>query len=290
MESEAVIKPSEEKSGSAMNRGIMDFNLLLRVISAAVLAPLAVGAAWLGGWPFALFWTIAAGAVWWEWVHLVDSAVRRGMLVAGLSAVILEGGFAAIGHPEMAVLLALLGALAVAVVAVRNVLWTCTGFVYASLMLIVPVFIREEVAQGFAVMLFLFAVVWATDILGYFAGRAIGGPKLAVAISPKKTWAGAVGGSIGAILAGAAVSVYASGAPLRGAALAFLLSIAAQAGDLFESAVKRHFHAKDASTLIPGHGGVMDRLDGFIAAALALVLIVLVQFGLSVSDRGLALW
>ena len=113
-------------------------------------------------------------------------------------------------------------------------------------------------------MLFLFAIVWATDIAAYFAGRTIGGPKLMPAVSPKKTWSGAIGGALGAVVAGLIV-VESAGLGVTPALviLAFMLSAVAQAGDLIESAIKRHFGAKDSSALIPGHGGLMDRLDGF---------------------------
>ena len=121
--------------------------------------------------------------------------------------------------------------------------------------------IRARVSSA---ILFLFAIVWATDIAAYFAGRALGGPKLCRAVSPKKTWSGAIGGTLGGDPGGARCR------QVRGLAVApslvlvaLVLSVVAQAGDLFESALKRHFGAKDASQLIPGHGGLMDRLDGF---------------------------
>jgi phosphatidate cytidylyltransferase len=139
--------------------------------------------------------------------------------------------------------------------------------------------------------MFLFAVVWATDILAYFTGRAFGGPLLWARVSPKKTWSGALGGLIGAGAAGIAVA-YGSGIGNLAAiaTLALLLSVLSQAGDLFESAVKRRFAAKDASGLIPGHGGVMDRLDGFMVAALAAAVIGIVRQGFDAPAHGLLLW
>jgi phosphatidate cytidylyltransferase len=138
---------------------------------------------------------------------------------------------------------------------------------------------------------FLFAIVWTTDIAGYFAGRAIGGPKLAPSISPKKTWSGAIAGLIAVVVIVAIGARYVPGvrlAPLI--AISMLLSIVSQAGDLAESALKRRFDVKDASQIIPGHGGVMDRLDGFWAAAVCAALIGLARGGFEEPARGLLVW
>jgi phosphatidate cytidylyltransferase len=138
---------------------------------------------------------------------------------------------------------------------------------------------------------FLFAVVWATDILAYFGGRTFGGPKLMPAVSPKKTWSGAVCGTLGAICCGIAGAAWFGVRDLVAiAVVALVLSVASQGGDLFESWIKRHFGAKDASHLIPGHGGVMDRLDGFWAAALVGCLIGLSRGGFEDAARGLLVW
>ena len=124
---------------------------------------------------------------------------------------------------------------------------------------------------GLIAILFLFAVVWATDILAYFVGRALGGPKLAPSISPGKTWSGAVGGALGGRCSPAWRLRRRTGWGGRGPALvALLLAIVSQFGDLFESFVKRRSGVKDSSHIIPGHGGVMDRVDGLVAAAFTL--------------------
>jgi phosphatidate cytidylyltransferase len=140
-------------------------------------------------------------------------------------------------------------------------------------------------------MVFLFAIVWGTDIVAYFLGRMIGGPKLLPRVSPKKTWSGAISGLVAAVLAAVAVAKAAGLSGLSVIALvAAILSCAAQAGDLFESLVKRRFGAKDSSHLIPGHGGLMDRLDGFVFAAAIAALIGVLRGGVAAPARGLLVW
>ncbi len=219
-------------------------NLLLRVVSALVLAPLALAAAYFGGWPFAFFWAAAAGAVLWEWSTLV-----------------------------------------------KGPLWIIAGIGYAGIMFAAPVLLRRDAELGLLAILLLFAVVWTTDILGYFAGRAFGGPKLCPAISPKKTWSGAIAGALAAVTVALTAAKFFAWFPSGTfVGIALLLSVAAQLGDLLESWVKRRFGAKDASQLIPGHGGVMDRLDGFWAAALLGCVIGLLRGGFDAPARGLLIW
>jgi phosphatidate cytidylyltransferase len=188
-------------------------------------------------------------------------------------------------------LIALLGALAAGAAATRNHVWIAGGVLYASALLIALVFIRVDAEFGFMAIIFLFAVVWATDIFGYVVGRSMGGPKLAPSISPKKTWSGAIGGLLGAAGAALAIAIAFREASLLAAlTLGLMLSVVAQAGDLFESQLKRRFAAKDASGLIPGHGGVMDRLDGFLAAAVAMTLFGMARAGVGAPARGFVLW
>jgi phosphatidate cytidylyltransferase len=152
-------------------------------------------------------------------------------------------------------------------------------FLYFAAGGIALVHLRGESANGFANVLFLLLLVWSTDIGAYVAGRAIGGPKLAPAISPGKTWSGAVGG-----LACALVVALIAGATPGGFVLAACLSITSQIGDLAKSVAKRYFGVKDSSHLIPGHGGLLDRLDGLLAAAPLAALFEFARGG------GLALW
>jgi phosphatidate cytidylyltransferase len=267
-------------------------NLALRVVSALVMAPLAVGAAWYGGWAFALFWGLAAIAVAWEWIALVSGPGHRLVFTSGAVALAIAAVTGWREHPAVAVLLVGLGTLAATVVTPRGRRgWVAGGILYAGVMLMAPLFLRRDPVYGFGAIVFLFAVVWATDILAYFGGRTFGGPKLMPAVSPKKTWSGAVCGTLGATACGVAGAAWFGVGNLAGAAaLALVLSVASQAGDLLESWIKRHFGAKDASHLIPGHGGVMDRLDGFWAAALVGCVIGLSRGGFDGAARGLLVW
>jgi phosphatidate cytidylyltransferase len=134
-------------------------------------------------------------------------------------------------------------------------------------------------------------VIWLTDTTAYFVGRAVGGPKLMPWVSPNKTWSGAIGGTAAGVVGGVVVAAqFGVGGLSAAAAVAFVLSVISQAGDLAESAIKRQFNAKDASQLIPGHGGLMDRLDGFVAAAAAGTLIGIAHGGLDAPARGLMVW
>lgn len=279
---------SAEKAGVPLSAS----NLALRVVSATILAPLALLAAYVGGWAFALFWGLAALAVLWEWMTLVVGAHFRFMILSCGAAIGVADFLAWLGRPVTAFLTVGLGALAGAIFAPRDRrLWVIIGVGYAGGMLLAPVLLRADPGYGFVAILLLFAIVWTTDILGYFAGRAFGGPKLWPAISPKKTWSGAVAGCIGATaIAVLVASQFGSFDRIVVIGMAFVLSVLAQAGDLFESWVKRRFDAKDSSRLIPGHGGVMDRLDGFWAAAVAGCVIGLLRGGFDEPARGLLIW
>lgn len=276
------------KAGTSLSAS----NLALRILSAVILAPLAFLAAYLGGVPFAIFWTVAALAVLWEWITMVAGPSYRLMYSACGGAIAVAGFVAWLGRPIAALLMLGLGALAAAIFAPRERrLWVTAGIGYAGALLLAAMFLRADDVLGFAVIVILFAIVWTTDILGFFAGRAFGGPKLWPAISPKKTWSGAIAGALGATIVAIAVSgLFGSFNKLAIVIVALLLSVLAQLGDLFESWVKRQFGAKDSSNLIPGHGGVMDRLDGFWAAAFAGCLIGLLRGGFDAPARGLLVW
>ena len=266
--------------------------LMLRVGSALVLVPLAIGTAYLGGWPFALFWSVAALGVFWEWSALVAGDRRRTLFMAGGATLLVSFGLAAVGRFTAAVVVAAAAMIAAAPLApARHRGWAAGGLPYAGAISIAPIALRSDAEDGFVAVIFLFAIVWTTDIVAYFMGRLIGGPKLLPRVSPKKTWSGAISGLSAAVLAGLAVAAAAGLSGLFAIALvAAALSCVAQAGDLFESRLKRRFGAKDSSHLIPGHGGLMDRLDGFVFAAALAALIGTLRGGIEAPARGLLVW
>jgi phosphatidate cytidylyltransferase len=257
----------------------MQTELRLRIISGIVLAAVVLAATWYGGVAFRLIAAAISVLVYYEWstiTRLPESDFRGNAF--GWATVAGIAGLVIFGFDELA-LPVLLGATVVSILyalAVTRNGWLPGGIVYSGLTAISLAAIRGEGGEGFAAMIFIFAVVWATDILAYFIGRAIGGPKLAPPISPGKTWSGAIGGAICAVAAG--TLVHAAFFPLNGLwipAIALVLSVCSQIGDLFESFIKRRFGVKDSSRLIPGHGGVMDRVDGLVFACFAAFLIAL---------------
>lgn len=255
------------ESGSALGKPGPWPDLAKRVASALVMAALALGTDWLGGWFFTLFWTGAAVIVLieWEWIVLR----RRWPIVLGSVCVVIAALAAATGQVAISVLVVMVGAALVYIIrrpAVGRHL-AAAGVVYASAIAVPIILLRADPVWGATCVLFLFAVVWGTDVMAYFVGRTVGGPKLWPKLSPKKTWSGFIGGVVSGMAAGVAV-VWLAAVPsyLAVMPIALLLAVTSQGGDLFESWLKRRFGAKDASHIIPGHGGVMDRLDGFVAA------------------------
>jgi phosphatidate cytidylyltransferase len=254
-------------------------NLQLRTISAIVLGVAVLLVTWLGGAPFRAMTAAIAIAMFFEWSRMSRPAhgPEGGVaLIADLSILIfalaLVAGFPALTLIALGTAL-FVGLAVLSAVKVRHH-WESAGFAYAALSGLSLAMLRGDDTPGLKAILFLFAVVWATDILAYFVGRAVGGPKLAPAISPGKTRSGAVGGLVAGVVAALLFSVFAGGANIFALCLvAVLLSVVSQAGDLFESWVKRRHGVKDSGWLIPGHGGMMDRVDGLVAAALVLFLI-----------------
>jgi phosphatidate cytidylyltransferase len=272
--------------------GLRGSELALRVCSALVLIPLAIGTAYVGGWPFAAFWGLAAIGVLWEWMSLVAAADRRSVLMSGGASIALALALVVTGHHLAAMIVLAMGTLGAAALApAERRRWVAAGIPYAGAFGVAPIVLRSDSGYGFLAMILLFAVVWTTDIVAYFVGRAVGGPKLMPQVSPKKTWSGAVGGTVAAVVAAIVVAHVAA---LNGlfaiAMLAVVLSVFAQGGDLLESFLKRRFGAKDSSHLIPGHGGLMDRLDGFVTASVVAALIGLARGGFEAPGRGVLVW
>ena len=206
-----------------------------RIASAIVLAALAVGAVAVGGWPFTLFWMAAALGIFWEWNAIVAGSATA-VLATGAIAIAFAAVAAGFGSFAGALFALVVGALAAGLLCGRGRrAWGGSGVLYAGTALLAPVLLRRDEELGIVSIIFLFAVVWSTDILGYFVGRAAGGPQLAPRISPKKTWSGACGGAVGAVVAAIAVMLGAGVRPLMPVAVvALALSIISQGGDLFE--------------------------------------------------------
>jgi phosphatidate cytidylyltransferase len=170
-------------------------------------------------------------------------------------------------------------------------LWQAFGLVYAAIVLVVPLTLRWSGEFGLPALLWLFAVVWTSDVMAYVCGRLIGGPKLWPRVSPGKTWAGFIGGTLFAGVAATGVAAWAGVPSLLPVVLVSVVAaMISQGGDLFESAVKRAFGVKDAGAVIPGHGGVMDRLDGFIAAGLFALVLGVMRGGWEAAGQGVLIW
>lgn len=251
----------------------------LRVVSAAVLAPLPVAAIWFGSPWLPLLTAAAAGVMAWEWGRLSRRG-RFGALGAVLiGAVLAPVAAAAAGLPGTALALAAIGAATVWGMARRRdgaPLWVAGGALWVALPCVAFLWLARAAPMGRATLLWVLAVVWATDIGAYAVGRTLGGPRLAPRWSPRKTWAGLVGGTVSAALAGGATALALGLSPRWPlVAVSAALAIVEQFGDLAESLAKRRFGVKDSSGLIPGHGGLLDRLDGMLAVIPTVALLTL---------------
>lgn len=265
-------------------------DLRKRVLTAAVLGPVALLCVWLGAHWWAALMALCVAGLAWEWVKLCGGSMRQlpGAVVA--PAVLIAGAAAVLDQPALGLLILAAGAMVTWYAATRAVgarpLWLAFGVFYIGLAGVALIALRHDDLVGRDNVIFLFLVVWASDISAYLAGRSLGGPKLAPRISPNKTWSGAVGGLIGAsaVGLGTALLLGPGGSPARMVLVSAVLGIATQSGDMLESWIKRRFGVKDSSGLIPGHGGLLDRLDGVLAAAPLAALIGVV------SGPGVHLW
>jgi phosphatidate cytidylyltransferase len=265
-------------------------NLLMRVIAALVLAPAAIAMAYAGGWIWTALVTLASIGLYVEWLTVVGEARWTRVVASGAAALAMAGLFLALGRIEAALVVLMLGLVAVAWLSPERRIWTVTGFGYAVAAELASILVRLDPIEGFAALMLVLLVVWVTDIGGYFAGRGIGGPKLWPRISPNKTWAGAIGGFAASLMVAAGFAAFHVGETGPLLVLGAVLSIASQLGDLFESAVKRRFGVKDSSHIIPGHGGLLDRLDGFVAAVVLAAVFGLLRGGVDGVGRGLMVW
>jgi phosphatidate cytidylyltransferase len=265
-------------------------NLLMRVVVAAVLIPLAVAIAYAGGWLWTALVTAAAIGLFVEWLAVVGLAGALALAIRGGVALALGGICFAVGRIDAALIVLAIGLVAIASTAPDRRSWAAAGFCYAAAAEIASVLLRLDPVKGFAALMFVLVIVWVTDSGGYFAGRGIGGPKLWPSVSPKKTWAGAAGGFAASLAVACGFAAFDLGRTVPLLISAAILSVASQLGDLFESAVKRRFGVKDSSHIIPGHGGLMDRLDGFVAAVVLAAVFGFLRGGADGVGRGLMVW
>jgi len=259
----------------------MSRELRLRIVSAIVMAAVILAATWYGGILFRIVAGLLAILIYYEWstITRMSESNPTGNAWGWFSVAVIAGntifGESSLDLPLLSGFT--LTAALFPVLRGKN-WWLVGGIFYTGLSGISLAAIRGDELTGFVSILFIFAVVWSTDILAYFVGRAIGGAKLAPSISPGKTWSGAIGGAAAAVIGGAAVSMaYHGRISFLLLGLALILSVFSQIGDLFESFVKRRFQVKDSSHLIPGHGGFMDRVDGLVFACFTVFLIAFVH-------------
>ena len=264
-------------------------NLLVRVAAAVALAPLTIALAYAGGWLWALLVTLAVVGLYVEWLSVVGAFSPRAV-APGAAALAVAGFVLATGRIDYALVVLAMGLGIVTLLLPERRLWIAMGFVYAAAAELASILLRVDQGYGFAALMFVLLIVWVTDTGGYFVGRGIGGPKLWPRVSPKKTWAGAVGGFAASLVVASGFAVFGSGRMAPMLLLGAVLSIASQLGDLFESAVKRRFGVKDSGRIIPGHGGLLDRLDGFVAAIVLAAILGILRGGADGAGRGLVVW
>ena len=269
-------------------------DLGVRALSAAVLIPAVLLDVWLGGVWFRLFAALIGVLMAYEWTvlaHRSSSAQFALHAAAGMCAAFLP---LEIGLPGAIIGIVLLAAASILLIKFQGgerIIWTLAGVPYVGFSVLALVLLRTDPDYGVFAVVWVLVIVWAADTLAYFAGRIIGGPKLAPVISPNKTWAGFGGAMAGAGIASFAFAVLTGlHSPVMLMVFAALLATVEQGGDLFKSALKRHYGVKDTGNLIPGHGGVIDRVDGLVAVAIAASLIGVIREGAEATGRGILEW
>jgi phosphatidate cytidylyltransferase len=281
---------SQDKAAPTPSADQGSRNLVTRILAALVLIPVAIALAYAGGWLWLSLVVLAAVGLYVEWLMVVGAARQMPVVAAGVVALVLAGAGLALGRIEVSLGILALGVAVTAVTAAERRGWVALGLGYASAALVASVLVRLDQVWGFVALMLILLIVWVTDIGGYFAGRGLGGPKLWPRVSPKKTWAGAIGGFTASLAVAAGFAALGLGKMVPLLLLAAVLSIVSQLGDLFESAVKRAFGVKDSSQIIPGHGGLLDRLDGYVFAVVAAALIGFLRHGADGVGRGLMVW
>lgn len=267
-------------------------DLATRASSATALVAITLTLTAISPWTFAALVISGALILAWEWEKLRNDKPGGTIFLIHSASVIIACGTALFGETLYATIALFLGAIIAAATAgsLSNRAWAAGGILYLGLAMIILIALRNDQAFGLWAILFLFLIVWSADSAAYFAGRTFAGPKLAPSISPGKTWSGFLGGLIvPAFLAYLYALLLDFGNPLILALVGIALAIASQAGDLAESAIKRNFGAKDSGTILPGHGGLFDRVDGLIGAAIAAGILVLYRSD-SLAPRALLIW
>lgn len=265
--------------------------LILRLISACVLAAIALAAVIASPWSFLALVIVAGGLLAWEWGSLTRGTGFDGTALIEAACVTAVAILVALGRPDLALLIlgATTAAIAFGSVSKPRAAWALTGLAYVAFPAVALVWLRSDPNLGVTAILFVLAVAWTTDTASYGGGRLLGGPKLAPRISPKKTWAGFIVGTLTPALVGYSFAAYLGGTSAWLLALVAIgLALACQIGDLLESAIKRHFGAKDMSQLIPGHGGLFDRIDSLLLASVVAGLIALRD--VAEPGAGLLIW
>lgn len=248
-----------------------------RLIAGAAMAVVALALTYAGPAPFALLVVLVAVLMCWEWGRVVRGTDFGPQFILHAGTIVAAVAAAAYGQPLAALAAVAAGALVLVLAPIgERRAMSAVGVAYVGLPVVALLWFRADAALGLYAVLFLFVVVWTSDIAAFAAGRSIGGPKLWPRVSPNKTWSGFLGGVGSTAVAGALFAQMVPGASsLRLALIALALAIVAQAGDLAESALKRWFGVKDSSSIIPGHGGVMDRADSIVAVSIAAAILVL---------------
>jgi phosphatidate cytidylyltransferase len=268
-------------------------DLAPRVAAAVVMGAAALAAAWLGGIVFVAFWWIASVVVLWEWQRIVGNERLIARVFVG-ALILVAAALLALHNRSLPAVLALAAAVAaVGAIGPERRMWAGAGALYAGALVVSLGLLQASPTYGLPAILWLFAIVWGADVAAYFAGRAIGGPRLWPRVSPGKTWSGAVAGAVAGAALGLAISLMLVPGSIRidrVFSLGLGAAVVSELGDLFESSVKRRFGVKDSSRLIPGHGGLMDRLDSFIAASMFAAIVAAANSRGSFIASGLFQW
>ncbi|MGB6438189.1 MAG: phosphatidate cytidylyltransferase [Methyloceanibacter sp.] len=265
--------------------------MLTRLVSAIVMAALALGSALVSVWTFVALVIAAGVTVSWEWGRLVRKAGFDAIAGIQSAAVASVAVAVALSRPGLALIAAIVALVGTGLLAVSSLTvgWSLLGIAYSVLSTWSMVWLRSDPTLGATALLYLLLVAWTTDTASYGGGRLVGGPKLAPSISPRKTWSGLLAGILAPALVGYAFALFLQDTSAwRLTLVSIVIAAACQAGDLGESAVKRRFGIKDMSNLIPGHGGLLDRIDGLLIAAIAAALIALRDP--ANPGRGLLIW